>query len=90
LRQYERCAAALNEELGISPSKSTQALYRQIQADQIDEPSSIPIQVDTPPEVPAPSLLEVLGRLAQLQRSLTDLQNEVEQNIQIMQQMRQI
>lgn len=30
LRQYERCAAALEDELGIQPSKSTGALYKQI------------------------------------------------------------
>ena len=83
LRQYERCSAALDEELGISPSKSTQALYRQIQADQLDEPSPISVQVDIPPEVPVPSLLEILGRLAQVQRSLTELQNQVQQSIQM-------
>ena len=83
LRQFERCAAALDEELGISPSKSTQALYRQIQADQLDEPSSLTVQADTPPEVPAPPLLEILGRLAQVQRSLTELQNQVQQSIQM-------
>ena len=83
LRQYERCAVALNEELGISPSKGTLALYRQIQADQLDEPSSTPIQVETPPEVPAPSLLEVLGRLAEVQRSLSELQNQVQQSIHL-------
>ena len=83
LRQYERCAAALDEELGIRPSKSTQALIKQIQADQLDEPSPTPIQVDTPPEVPAPQLLEILGRLAQVQRSLTELQNQVQQSIQM-------
>ena len=83
LRQYERCAVALNEELGISPSKGTLTLYRQIQADQLDEPSSIPIQVETPPEVPAPSLLEVLGRLAEVQRSLSELQNQVQQSIHL-------
>jgi DNA-binding SARP family transcriptional activator len=83
LRQYERCAAALDEELGISPSKSTQVLYRQIQADQLDEPSQSTIHGDTPPEVPAPPLLEVLGRLAQVQRSLTELQNQVLQSIQM-------
>ena len=71
------------EELGISPSKSTQALYRQIQADQLDEPSPISVQVDIPPEVPVPSLLEILGRLAQVQRSLTELQNQVQQSIQM-------
>jgi DNA-binding SARP family transcriptional activator len=83
LRQYERCAAALDEELGISPSKSTQALYKQIQADQLDEPSSTPIKVDTSPEIPTPQLLEVLGHLAQVQRSLTELQSQVQQSIQM-------
>ena len=83
LRQYERCAAALDEELGISPSKSTKALYKQIQADQLDEPPPTPTQADTSPEVPAPQLLEVLGRLAQVRRSLTELQNQVQQSIQM-------
>jgi DNA-binding SARP family transcriptional activator len=54
LRQYERCAAALEEELGISPSKSTIAIYKQIQADQLDEPAFIPAEVDAFPEVLAP------------------------------------
>jgi len=83
LRQYERCAAALDEELGISPSKSTQALYKQIQADQLDEPPPTPIQADTSPEIPTPQLLEVLGRLSQVQRSLSELQNQVQQSIQM-------
>jgi DNA-binding SARP family transcriptional activator len=83
LRQYERCAAALDEELGISPSKSTQALYKQIQVDQLDEPSPTPIEVDTSPEVPTPQLLEVLGHLAQVQRSLSELQSKVQQSIRM-------
>jgi DNA-binding SARP family transcriptional activator len=85
LRQYERCAAALEEELGVSPSKSTTAIYRQIQADQLDEPASMPAEVDTFPEVPAPPMLEILSHLSHLQRSLTDLQNEVQQSIQMVQ-----
>ncbi len=83
LRQYERCAAALEEELGISPSKSTIAIYRQIQADQLDEPAPAPVEVDTSPEIPVPPLLEVLGHLAQMQRSLAQLQNEVQRSIQM-------
>jgi DNA-binding SARP family transcriptional activator len=83
LRQYERCATALDEELGISPSKSTQTLYKQIQADQLDDPSPTSINVDTPPEVPALPLLEVLGRLATVQKSLNELQNQVQQSIQM-------
>jgi DNA-binding SARP family transcriptional activator len=83
LRQYERCAAALGEELGINPSKSTIAIYKQIQADQLDEPAPTPVEVDTSPEIPVPQLLEVLGHLAQMQRSLAELQNEVQQSIQM-------
>jgi DNA-binding SARP family transcriptional activator len=83
LRQYERCAAALDEELGIGPSKSTQALYRKIQADQLDEPAFTAAVTDTPPEVPSPPLLEVLSHLIHLQKSLDDLQGEVQQSIQM-------
>src|SRR5216684_697165 len=41
LRQYEQCATALEEELNVSPSKGTAAIYQQILADQLDEPDSI-------------------------------------------------
>ena len=81
LRQYERCAVALEEELGIRPSKSTVAIYSQIQADQLDEPIPPLVDTDTPPEIPAPPLLEVLGHLVQVQRRLAELQNQVQQSI---------
>ena len=83
LRQYERCAAALEEELGISPSKNTIAIYRQIQADQLDEPAFTPVEVDTSHEIPPPPIMEILNHLSHLQRSLADLQNEVQQSIQM-------
>jgi len=34
LRQYQRCAEALQEELGVAPSERTEALYQQIRADR--------------------------------------------------------
>lgn len=37
LRQYERCAAILDQELGVKPSRHTLALYEQIKADHLDE-----------------------------------------------------
>jgi len=85
LRQYERCATALDEELGIKPSKSTTALYKRIQADQLDEPEPLMALRETDPTIKAvttPSLLEVLGNLAHLQRSLTDIQDQLQQSIQ--------
>jgi DNA-binding SARP family transcriptional activator len=36
LRQFERCAAALQAELGVEPSKYTLALHAQIQSDSLD------------------------------------------------------
>lgn len=33
LRQFERCRAALNQELGVAPGERTRALYEQIRAD---------------------------------------------------------
>jgi DNA-binding SARP family transcriptional activator len=84
LRQYERCAGALEEELGVQPSKSTVALYKQIQADQLDEPLPAMALRETDPalEVVTPLLHEVLGQLTYLQESLSDLQNQVQQSIQ--------
>ena len=83
LRQYERCAAALEEELGIRPSKNTITIYKQIQADQLDEPAFTPVEVDTSHEIPPPPIMEILNQLSHLQRSLADLQNEVQQSIQM-------
>ncbi len=89
IRQYEQCAAALEEELGVKPSKRTTALYKQILADQLVEPESRQgfTQVEPakaqPVSEPSPSpLLEALGHLGQLQRFLADLQNQVQQSIQ--------
>jgi DNA-binding SARP family transcriptional activator len=36
LRQFERCATALQDELGVEPSKYTLALHAQIQSDSLD------------------------------------------------------
>lgn len=84
LRQYERCAVALGEELGVSPSKSTLALYRQIQADQLDEPEPAMAPRVTDPELVAitPPLQEVLGNLTLLQETMAEFQNQIRQSIQ--------
>jgi len=84
LRQYERCAGALEEELGVQPSKSTVALYKQIQVDQLDEPPpAMALKVTDPAlEVETPLLREVLEQLTFLQESLSDLQAHVQQSIQ--------
>lgn len=93
LRQFEQCAAALDEELGVGPSKPTIALYEQIQADQLEGP--VPILVSNEMmigttrtlEVATLPLLEVLGRLEQLQGALIDLQQQVQQSIETVEQL---
>ncbi len=40
LRQFQSCVAALNEELGVGPAKSTVALVEKIQSDQAIVPES--------------------------------------------------
>jgi DNA-binding SARP family transcriptional activator len=87
IRQYEQCATFLDEVLGVKPSKRTVALYKQILADQLVEPTSL-----TPPFTPggvqpvrasSPSpLIEALACLKRLEQSLADCQRQVQQSMQ--------
>jgi DNA-binding SARP family transcriptional activator len=79
LYQYERCAAALQEELGVQPAQSTVVLYEKIRADQLDDLE--PLGRDHPQAVVTP-LSEVLPRLLQLQLTLADAQRQVQEEIQ--------
>jgi DNA-binding SARP family transcriptional activator len=74
LRQFERCAAALREELGVRPDKLTAALYQKIRADQGD--TSPPAQASG-----SASLADVLGHLQQIQVILADLQKRSRKEI---------
>jgi len=88
LRQYEQCAVAMEEELRVRPSKGTVVLYEQIQADLLD-PSELAFthpDMHIAPEVLAFPLQEILCQLTQIRIVLTDLQNQVQQNIQTLQQ----
>lgn len=98
LYQYERCVAALDEELEVKPSQSTVALYQQIRADQLisrttnsvePDQSSIPRAARSPEtsetqRTPdeAAPLPEVLDRLTRLQEILANIQRQVRQDIQ--------
>lgn len=82
LRQYDRCASALEEELGVAPSKSTAALYKQIRADQLEDVLPLFPEMETVTDVPSRPLLEILSYLTHVQETLTDLQDQVQQGIQ--------
>jgi DNA-binding SARP family transcriptional activator len=80
LRQYERCVAALDEELGVKPAERTIALYEQIRADRLDDPP-LPQGKLMPTATTAP-MPDVLACLKQLQATLESVQSQVQQDIQ--------
>jgi DNA-binding SARP family transcriptional activator len=79
LRQYERCVAALQEELGVSPARRTRVLCQQIKSDELGALTPIAGEPTPPDATPLP---EVLARLSQLRALLADLQQEVQQDIE--------
>ena len=78
LRQYNRCTAVLQQELGVEPAASTEQLRAQIQADQL-EPNfpDTAVPLDT-----APSLQETLRRLQSFDAILTKTHQQIQQEIQ--------
>jgi DNA-binding SARP family transcriptional activator len=79
LRQYERCCTALDGELGVKPAGNTQALYQQIFDDNFDRTA--------PPEKNGGTeefslLPNVVARLNQLRRMLTDVKSHVSQDLE--------
>ncbi|MGB8508072.1 MAG: BTAD domain-containing putative transcriptional regulator [Pyrinomonadaceae bacterium] len=78
LRQFERCAAALEEELGVKPDKHTSALYQKIRADQADAPAHTP---STESVAATASLADVIRHLKQIQTMLAEIQNRVQTEI---------
>lgn len=81
LRQFERCVAALDEELGVKPDKLTTALYQKIRAAEGETGASIPTAAPEAEEVGIVSLNEVLGRLKLIQSVLTEIQRSVQRDI---------
>jgi DNA-binding SARP family transcriptional activator len=78
LRQYERCVAALDEELEVKPAKRTVEIYDQIRADDLETVarpgSSLNANSDRSP-VSSLELVEQLNRLR-------DLLNEIQRQVQ--------
>jgi DNA-binding SARP family transcriptional activator len=77
LRQYERCVAALDEELGVKPERRTVALCRQISADRLEAAEPIGDQSGTVAASPP----EILGRLKRLQLALAAVQKRIQCDI---------
>jgi DNA-binding SARP family transcriptional activator len=81
LRQYARCVAALEEELGVKPAHRTVALCEQIRADQFPDQTPARPKVGTAREQARLLPPQLLLRLKQLHATLAHLQHEVQQDI---------
>jgi DNA-binding SARP family transcriptional activator len=86
LRQYQRCVAFLRQELDVSPSARTLALYEQIRADQ-PLGSRVPFSKDDDrtSEQALPTLDQALKCLNQLQATVTHTQLQLQEVIQAVQ-----
>lgn len=81
LRQYERCAAALHEELGVRPARRTIELYEQIRRDSFTGPAPASVPAQPAPQTEPTALPDVINRLRELQLLLSEIQKKVQQEI---------
>lgn len=86
LREYERCVAALEEELGVGPAKRTVALYQQIQMDEFSRSTLESVEARQGPRAAPSPLPLLLHSLSQLQTVLDQIQQEIRQDIQMLKQ----
>jgi DNA-binding SARP family transcriptional activator len=80
LHQYERCVAALQEELDVQPARSTIVLHERIRADQLDIALPGARDHSLPPRMSTP---DVLQRLLHLQQTLADAHRQVLEEIRV-------
>jgi len=87
LHQYERCANALQDELGVEPSARTKQLYEQIQSDTFIPPLfAMEKHLPRLDEMP-PAFEEMLNRLEQFSLTLRRMEAQVQQEIINLEQM---
>jgi len=81
LRQYQRCVAALQEELEAQPSQRTTALYQRIQADQQEAALSEIARTRAMPLPDASSMHMLFVRLKQHWLTLANLERQIREDI---------
>lgn len=77
LRQFERCALALKQELGVKPEKKTIELYERIKSDQMGH--SVPTENFSAP--PTSGSSDILTRLKKLQAIVSGVQRRIQRDI---------
>lgn len=81
LRQYDRCAVALDGELGVKPSEVTVALYQQISEGRLRAPSPAASGAGGATPGEATAFADVLGRLRHLEVVLAGMQHQLHTDI---------
>jgi len=83
LRQYENCAAALKEELGVQPSEHTRLLYQQICEDHASLLTSGTNGDHREPEKERSLLQGALNGLVNVKKTLDVLQAAVDESLEL-------
>ena len=78
LRQFERCAAALKQELDVKPELRTLELYERIKSDQLPTTETTDTSFTIPRESISP---DIVNRLKQLQTILAGVQRRIQRDI---------
>lgn len=79
LRQFERCVAALKQELGVKPERRTIELYERIKSDQFATAESADASFSIPRDSTSPP--DIVNRLKQLQAILAGVQRRIQRDI---------
>ena len=85
LRQFERCTAILEEELGVKPTAYTVQLHEQIMRNLLGGDALTPEHPLATAEA-TPPLADILERLKHLQSALTGFQKRIQRDIQAVEQ----
>lgn len=81
LRQYQRCVAALQAELGVRPAARTVKLWEKLQVDDLESSSSALYRSEPNPENATNLLPEVLDHLKEVRTTLSNIQRQVQKEI---------
>jgi len=82
LRQYESCVAALRQELEVTPSQGTRALYEQVRADRLIAAASLPAEATAKSSPPVSLPPKVLEHIEHIRGVLAATQLQIQQDVQ--------
>lgn len=83
LRQYDRCVAALADDLNVTPARRTLTLYEKIRADHVGTPSGLP-PLPSLTGTPISQLHELQNKFSHLLTALTQVEQELRHEIHLL------